>query len=382
MRIDEVIQQPGLKERLVLEAFSKDMKVAIPGEIVSYDTNTRTATIQPVIRDWDSADDPPVLLDVPVFMWGNFTFEPQEGDGCLVVCADSCIDAWLQSGGVSSPSVARSHSLSDGFAFVGFRQTGGTDLPGKLNTLDEEIADIYQKKLDKQSDRGILYANASGSVPYCKLLTINITSTYVNRPIMIELSRRGGWFSHLQIRFKNANNTDPDLDTFISDSEDNFYIYRVSASKWEVYAAYYGSYGIVSVHRISGCGANIGITVTPDVTLQSLPTGAKKASFWYVRRLPEIQKKLFSELDEFGNTSLDGITSIPTNPGVYRVTSVIAGLPSGTNGYGPLLVINGGSYLGYYYIDARNDLYYARTASVTAPSKWYKVTSTEVGLTT
>lgn len=142
MRIEEVVQQPGNKERLLKNDILKTIHVAIPGEIEAYYPETRTAVIQPVIREWNCKDNPPLLLDVPVFFWGNFTFTPQKGDGCLVVCADSCIDAWFQNGGVSSPVVARTHSLSDGFAFVGFRQTGGID-------LETEIRKIAGKK-DKQ----------------------------------------------------------------------------------------------------------------------------------------------------------------------------------------------------------------------------------------
>lgn len=144
MNIDEVIQQPGTKERMLKEDILKSLHVAIPGEIEAYYPDRRVAIIQPVIRDWGCKDPPPLLLDVPVFFWGNFTFTPQKGDGCLVVCADSCIDSWLQSGGVSSPVVARTHSLSDGFAFVGFRQTGGTDLPtvlGNKKDKQESVAD-------------------------------------------------------------------------------------------------------------------------------------------------------------------------------------------------------------------------------------------------
>lgn len=141
MKIDESIQQPGQKERALKNDIMKSLHVAIPGEIVSYDSTQRTAVIQPVIREWNCKDNPPLLLDVPVFMWGNFTFTPTKGDGCLVVCADSCIDSWIQSGGVSTPIVARTHSLSDGFAFVGFNQEGGTDLPTVLaNKKDKQTA--------------------------------------------------------------------------------------------------------------------------------------------------------------------------------------------------------------------------------------------------
>lgn len=130
MRIDEVIQQPGQKERILKEDVLKSIHVAVPGEVVSYDGNKRTVVVQPVIRDWNSKDDPPLLLDVPVFFIGNYTFTPQKGDGCLVIFADYCIDAWLGKSGVNSQAVYRSHSMSDGFAFIGFNQTGGTPMGG------------------------------------------------------------------------------------------------------------------------------------------------------------------------------------------------------------------------------------------------------------
>lgn len=154
MRLEEVIQQPGIKERLLKQDILKSINVAIAGEIEQYYPETRTAVIQPVIREWNCKDNPPLLLDVPVFFWGNYTFTPQKGDGCLVVCADSCIDAWFQNGGVSSPVVARTHSLSDGFAFVGFRQTGGVDLPATLKKLRDDIDAATQGlagKKDKQA---------------------------------------------------------------------------------------------------------------------------------------------------------------------------------------------------------------------------------------
>lgn len=152
MRLDEVIQQPGAKERLLKEDILKSIHVAFPGEIEKYYPETRTAIVQPVIREWNCKDSPPLLLDVPVFFPGNFTFVPQKGDGCLVVCADSCIDSWFQNGGVSTPIVSRTHSMSDGFAFVGFRQTGGVNLLETLISYGNSIAQLetdVPKKADK-----------------------------------------------------------------------------------------------------------------------------------------------------------------------------------------------------------------------------------------
>ena len=64
----------------------------------------------------------PLLRDVPVFMSVFFTVNP--GDACLVIFADCDIDRWFETGGSEVPGSSRMHSLSDGFAFVGFRARG------------------------------------------------------------------------------------------------------------------------------------------------------------------------------------------------------------------------------------------------------------------
>lgn len=105
----------------------ESVHVAVPGEIVSFDEEKRTAVIQPTIRKWRKSENPPLLLDVPVYCPRNVITEINPGDGCLVVFADNCIDAWFQNGGVSTPISARMHDVSDGFAFVGFKTQKETE---------------------------------------------------------------------------------------------------------------------------------------------------------------------------------------------------------------------------------------------------------------
>lgn len=143
VNVDEFIQQPGQKELLLRNSFLDNIHVAVPGEILSYNPETRTAQIQPVIRKWGDSKEPPILVDVPVFFFGNFVFDVNKGDECLVVFADSCIDAWFANSGVSVPVSARKHDMSDGFAFVGFRSrknvTSGINLESKLEELERRI---------------------------------------------------------------------------------------------------------------------------------------------------------------------------------------------------------------------------------------------------
>lgn len=143
VRIDEFIQQPGQREILLKQAIADGIHVAIPGEILAYDSSKRTAKILPLIRARNSIKMPPVLTDVPVFFPGKFTYNISEGDECLVVFADNCIDSWHENSGVSNPNTARSHDMSDGFAFVGFRSKKNV-IEG--TNLDETLQDATEQR--------------------------------------------------------------------------------------------------------------------------------------------------------------------------------------------------------------------------------------------
>lgn len=129
--VNEIIQDPLASYEALREAIKTETHCSLPGIVKSFDPATQTATIQPAIRSKRYSDsgmqmaDLPLLANVPVYFPGGgqyaLTMPVQPGDECLVVFADSCIDAWYQSGGVQNQIDFRSHDLSDGFAFVGFR---------------------------------------------------------------------------------------------------------------------------------------------------------------------------------------------------------------------------------------------------------------------
>ena len=85
---------------------------ALPGIVESFDEDTGTAGIRLALSGM------PVLLDVPVFVCN----EVNPGDACLVVFADCDIDNWFAGEDEADPVSGRLHSLSDAFAFVGFRR--------------------------------------------------------------------------------------------------------------------------------------------------------------------------------------------------------------------------------------------------------------------
>lgn len=105
------------------------IRVAVPGIVQSWNADEQTVTVQPAIREKVSFGgvgqemNIPLLVDVPVVMprAGGYSlvFVPQQGDECLIVFGDMCMDAWWQSGGIQSQADSRRHDLSDGFAILG-----------------------------------------------------------------------------------------------------------------------------------------------------------------------------------------------------------------------------------------------------------------------
>ena len=114
--MDSCPLSPEEREALKQEIFSS-LHCALPGIVVSFDAERQTAEVQPAVKL--GSMNYPVLSDVPVFM--PVPFEVHPGDPCLVIFADMDIDAWFESGEPQESKSARKHSLSDGFAFVGFR---------------------------------------------------------------------------------------------------------------------------------------------------------------------------------------------------------------------------------------------------------------------
>lgn len=151
------------------------LRVAIPGQIVTFDATKRTAVIQPSFNRTynDGTEKPmPLLVDVPVFTLqggGIHVGLPiTPGDECLVIFGDSNIDAWFSYGGQQTPLDARKHDLSDGFALVGLNSQA-KPLVTSLLALEGGIAGPLAKVALSQAGlitiaNGPLPANSLGGI--------------------------------------------------------------------------------------------------------------------------------------------------------------------------------------------------------------------------
>lgn len=174
MAVSDKTRSGALAEVLASErkVLSEQMRVALPGIIQSFDPDAVTAVVQPAIRyierDNDgntSTQDYPLLVDVPVvFPRGGgctLTFPVKEGDECLVIFADRCIDFWWQSGGIQEPVDGRMHDLSDAFAIVG-PQSQAKKISGISTSAVELRSDDGAAKLSLNPASGAINGTAPG----------------------------------------------------------------------------------------------------------------------------------------------------------------------------------------------------------------------------
>jgi hypothetical protein len=116
----------------ILDQWKRDLRVAMPGKIVSYDAGTQLASVQPQIRrelrqlvdDRGRVfDDMPIIPAVPVcfprFGPWFLSFPVQAGDHCLLIVCDQDLTRWRETGDVVDPYMPSSHHIADAVAVPG-----------------------------------------------------------------------------------------------------------------------------------------------------------------------------------------------------------------------------------------------------------------------
>lgn len=134
---------------LLEERINFRLRVCVVGIVQSFDSVKQTVVVRPALTEnvkiagLNTTVNIPDLLDVPIQFprAGGFslTMPIAEGDECLVVFADSCFDAWWQSGGVQNEVEKRRHDLSDGIALFGIWSQ--TRRLGSFSTASAQLRD-------------------------------------------------------------------------------------------------------------------------------------------------------------------------------------------------------------------------------------------------
>ncbi|WP_076045599.1 Gp138 family membrane-puncturing spike protein [Clostridium botulinum] len=128
--LNEIIGSDTEMFRSMGDGWKNVLRVACPGIIQSFDSEKQTVTVQLALREHITKPDftkewvnLPLLLDVAIVIprAGDYclTMPVKQGDECLIIFADMCIDAWFTYGNVQNQIEKRRHDLSDGFAILG-----------------------------------------------------------------------------------------------------------------------------------------------------------------------------------------------------------------------------------------------------------------------
>lgn len=128
--ITEIIGSKNEMYRSMGDSWKNVLRVACPGIIQSFNSTTQTCTVQLAVREEVTKEDYekewmdiPLLVDIPIVIprAGGYclTMPIKQGDECLVIFTDMCIDSWFFFGGIQNQMEKRRHDLSDGFAILG-----------------------------------------------------------------------------------------------------------------------------------------------------------------------------------------------------------------------------------------------------------------------
>lgn len=103
-----------------------DLRVAMPGEVIKYDSKKQMADVRPLFKkkyNDESVVSQPVIYNVPVAhprAGKAFVHMPlKKGHYVLLVFVDRSLDKWLSSGGNVDPEDVRAHHISDAIAYPG-----------------------------------------------------------------------------------------------------------------------------------------------------------------------------------------------------------------------------------------------------------------------
>lgn len=116
----------GNAMQAMVRAMLAQVHTAMPAQIEAYDYATRKADVQPLIKQVYSDGTIaayPVISAVPVVMPAGggavIKLPVAVGDVVLLVCCERSLDKWLQTGGMSTPTLNHKFQLMDAVAIAG-----------------------------------------------------------------------------------------------------------------------------------------------------------------------------------------------------------------------------------------------------------------------
>jgi len=178
----------------LIDSELRNVNVAIPGKVESYDFAKGTVDVLPLIKrarvdhDGDRVVTPlPVIPGVHV-VFSGMTFPIERGDTVLLVFSQASLDKWGVNGRLVDPEDDRHHDITDAFAIPGVysigrppdaRVQGETVIPGdiRLGSTGGDYVSL-KKDLDKLLNVFQNWLPVAGSADGGTLLKTALTAAY------------------------------------------------------------------------------------------------------------------------------------------------------------------------------------------------------------
>ena len=175
---------------LIKDSFDEMMNevhVSLPAEIIKYDVDKMTCSVQPLIqRKFYRRSEPskyPVINNVPVVFSRTASalirLPVTKGDIVALVFTDHEISNWVQGSGASGVYIEnRQHHINDCFAFVGGYPIGKKKTAKNPKALEIVVASGTKLPIGNETDE--LLAIAHASFTELKTLTEKLSATLTN----------------------------------------------------------------------------------------------------------------------------------------------------------------------------------------------------------
>lgn len=170
---------------------------------------------------------------------------------------------------------------------------------------------VEQVKRDKKDTVYHSCYGSSGVNGYLHFAQIKINSAYQNRPITFELSNRSQQCTWFSITFKNANSTDPEIQSFVFDGAIQIYARRVASGTWKLFAQKSEGYDEFYINEYSNNNANTSITWLNEL-VSTMPANKEDAIQVYGRVL---KKTAYEDTELNAKAGADG-WSVIYNSGI------------------------------------------------------------------
>lgn len=172
--------------REVFRELMKDTGTAITGHVLAFDPATQLAQLQIGVAGEDSKGNqikPEPIIECPVQFAGgggwSVEHELNAGDEGIIIFAQRCLDAWIQTGGIAENPVARFHDKQDA-CFVPGARSKPNAIQGFQNNgirLRNEDASVYHWL---KNDGSIETVNPAGFIKLLDTGFVNINGLTID----------------------------------------------------------------------------------------------------------------------------------------------------------------------------------------------------------